>query len=216
MDMIGPSTGEPGTVVVFVRHCRTAWNREGRFMGHRDLPLDELGLQQAQCLPVALEGWGITRILCSPLQRARQTADPIGRRLTIPVSEDERWRELDMGSLEGLTWSEVEKTYPSFSRMRQERPEDVKRPGGGESDRQLQERAAAAFSEVVSEHPGETSLVVSHGGTIKSVLSWLISLPLREKWRLSTYNGSVNVVRRTERGWQIDLLNYVDHLRHLR
>lgn len=214
--MMAESVGEAGTVVLFVRHCRTAWNHEDRFMGHRDVPLDDLGLQQAELLPAALEYWSITDVQCSPLRRARQTVEPISERLGIPVKADDRWRELDMGGLEGLTWSEVEERHPSFSRRRRKWPEDVRRPGGGESDRQLQERATAAFSELVAHHPGKTCLVVSHGGTIKSVLAWLISLPLREKWRLSTHNGSVSAVRRTERGWQIDLLNYVDHLRSLR
>ena len=202
------------TRILLVRHCRTAWNRANRFMGHTDIPLDELGHRQALRLPAPVASWNPSEIRCSPLLRAAQTAQPLSEDLCLPLSEDQRWIEIDMGELAGLTWGEVTERFPDFSRQRRACPAEAVRPGG-ESDRQLQDRALDAFFDLARDRTGEVTAVVSHGGTIKSVLAGILSVPLAEKWRLAVDNGSLSVLSETQRGWQIDLLNYTDHLRGL-
>ena len=71
--------------LIFIRHGETAWNREKRFQGHSDVPLNERGLLQAELLAGALPREGVSRLLSSPLIRARQTAGIIGARLNLTV-----------------------------------------------------------------------------------------------------------------------------------
>ncbi len=199
------------TRVLLIRHCRTAWNRDNRLMGHTDIPLDDLGRRQARRLPALVRFWNPSAVYCSPLLRATQTADLFAEDLSIPVFEEHRWAEIDMGDLAGLTWNEVTERFPDFCRRREECPAEAVRPGG-ESDRQLQDRALSAFADLVRGHRGEVTAVVSHGGTIKSVLAGILAVPLAKKWKLVTDNGSLSVLSQTRRGWQLDLLNYTDHL----
>ncbi len=165
-------------------------------------------------LPSPVADWNPSEIRCSPLLRAVQTARPLAEDLDLPSLEDQRWVEIDMGELAGLTWGEVAERFPGFTRQRRVCPAEAVRPGG-ESDRQLQDRALGAFFDLARERAGEVTAVVSHGGTIKSVLAGVLSVPLAEKWRLTVDNGSLSVLRETQRGWQVDLLNDTGHLRGL-
>ena len=98
-----------------VRHGRTAWNSEGRIQGQTDLPLDELGWQQAQLVAVRLKNIAVAAIYSSPLQRARQTAEMIGAALNLPITFDDRLKEYDFGAVSGLTWTDVVTQHPKLA-----------------------------------------------------------------------------------------------------
>jgi len=201
----------PGTEVFFIRHGRTSWNREGRLMGQTDIPLDAVGRRQAEAAAHWIGQYHPARVYASPLARARETGEAVAAHLDLPLQVDERWSEVDMGAMAGLTWSEVEEEHPDFVRARKVDPANADRLNG-ESDRMMQRRAVDAFSDVVVECRSSTAAVTSHGGTIKAVLAHILDMPLGEKWRLQIANGSVTRVRCSRRGWQVELLNYSDHL----
>lgn len=205
----------PNTKLYFVRHGRTEWNRTGRLMGQTDIPLDAVGRSQAHSAARWMRALPIERVYASPLARARETGRILAEHLEVPFSEDERWREVDMGVLAGLTWSEVEESHPDFVQARQVDPASAARLDG-ESDQVMQRRAVDAFIDVIRECAGRTVAVASHGGTIKAVLAYILDMPLGDKWRLQIANGSVTRLRCSRRGWQIELLNYTDHLRDVR
>ncbi len=196
--------------ILLIRHGRTDFNASGRFMGQKDVPLDEQGVSQARSLASALHRWNPVCIYSSPLSRALDTARPAASRLEIPLVRDERWLEVDLGKLAGLTWEEAAERLPDYHQERTSGRECL--PPGGEPTTAVQKRAADGLRHIARRHPNQSVVVVSHGGTIKSLLSWILSAPLKEKWRMDIANGSLSVVRLTSRGWQISSLNYTDHL----
>ncbi|MBQ8978329.1 MAG: histidine phosphatase family protein [Oscillospiraceae bacterium] len=86
--------------VYFTRHGETEWNREDRICGVTDLPLTELGIEQAEKMAEAVPST-VQHILCSPMKRARQTAIPVARRLNLVPTIDRRLMEWNYGEYEG-------------------------------------------------------------------------------------------------------------------
>lgn len=87
----------------FVRHGETDWNREGRFQGRSDIPLNSRGEAQATALAPRLGAYGFRRIVASPLARARRTAEILNARLGLPIRFDDALMEFDVGPYAGLT-----------------------------------------------------------------------------------------------------------------
>jgi len=154
-----------GTRILLARHGETDWNSIGRWQGHADPPLNELGRRQAAELAEQLAGDGVGAVYSSDLQRASQTARVVGDRLGLPVVEDSGLREIDVGSWSGLTRAEVEVRFPEgFARWRAgEIGHD------GETREELTERVVASIERIGHAHVGETVLVVTHGGAIRAL-----------------------------------------------
>ena len=179
-----------------VRHCQTAWNVEGRFLGCTDLPLTEAGHAQAALLIAAFARIPLAAIYASDLQRAVTTAAPIAAAHGLPVQTDARLREMHQGELEGFTGKEIRPRHADFFAAWEANPADVVVPGG-ESLRQMLARASAAIREIVAAHAGvgETHLlVVSHGLTLQAILGEAIGLELRYSLRLRPQHGSVSTL----------------------
>lgn len=156
------------TKLLLARHGETDWNREHRWQGHTDVPLNELGLQQARALADELEQEQIAAIYSSDLQRAFDTAKVVGERKGLDVTVDPGLRELDFGAWEGLTSDEVEEQFPGdLGRWREHGERSERR--GGETSEQLRERVLAVARRIANEHPGELVLVVSHGGPLRAL-----------------------------------------------
>lgn len=163
------------TTFLLVRHGETDWNRQRRFQGHADPPLNERGRSQARELAAVLAGEDLRAVYASPLRRASETAGIVARALGLEVRLDRRLMEIDVGSWSGLTRTEIEERFPqAFARWR---------AGGrgwdaGETYGQLTERVLEALHEIAALHPGESVLVVGHGGTVRSVLAHAARLDL--------------------------------------
>jgi broad specificity phosphatase PhoE len=155
----------PATRILLARHGETDWNHIGRWQGHADPPLNELGRRQAAGLAERLSHEGISAIYTSDLQRASETARVVAERLDVPVVEDAALREIDVGSWSGLTRDEVAERFPDgFARWRAgEIGHD------GETRDELTERVVGAVERIAGMHSGETILVVTHGGAIRAL-----------------------------------------------
>jgi probable phosphoglycerate mutase len=153
------------TRLLLARHGETEWNRSGRFQGHANPPLSELGREQAAALAEQLAGDGIAAIYTSDLLRASETAQAVAVRLGLEVVEDAGLREIDVGSWSGLTRDEIASRDPEgFERlMRGEIGHD------GETREQLTERVVASVERIARAHEGDTVLVVTHGGAIRAL-----------------------------------------------
>ena len=98
--------------LLLVRHGETDWNRDRRFQGHADPPLNETGRAQARALADELAGEVIDAVYTSDLARARETAEILAARLGAEVVPLRELREIDVGEWQGLTWTEIEERYP--------------------------------------------------------------------------------------------------------
>src|SRR6185503_10394400 len=130
-----------------IRHARSTWNTEGRMQGWADMPLDDLGLIQAQAPAERLKSCSFEAIYSSPLARARQTAETVAAHHNLAVRLDERLKERNLGKWTGLTGTEAEQQYPGLRGSENWR---VDGPPEGEGQAQLAARAAAAFADILT------------------------------------------------------------------
>ena len=160
------------TTVYFIRHGTTASNIGGRFQGSTDIPLGEMGLKQAQCLGERFRDQPLDAVYCSPLTRARQTAEGVCTYQTCrPVLCDDL-REIDGGRLEGRLMEDNKRDYPEVMRMFRDDPAKFC-PPGGETTRQVYTRMTQAVERLVRENDGKKIAVVSHGYALQTYLSCL-------------------------------------------
>lgn len=158
--------------LLLVRHGQTDWNLEQRGQGRADIPLNATGRTQAAEAGTALAALHPDAVWSSDSSRALDTARAIG----LPVTADERLREIDLGTYEGKLMSEWEADEPD-EYARNLAGYDVRR-GGGELSSEVGERAYPALAAALAETPAQGLLVVvSHGGTIRALLRILMDLP---------------------------------------
>lgn len=160
-------------MLILARHGQTAANAAGALLGRSDLPLTDLGERQAAAVGAALRG--VDRVISSPLQRARRTAEAIGR----PVEIDDRWIEVDYGDFEGQPLSDV----PAEVWQRW-RADATYVPPHGESLAACGARVRAACEELVDEARDRDIVVVSHVSPIKAAVAWAVGAGDDAGWRL--------------------------------
>jgi probable phosphoglycerate mutase len=177
-----------GRRVVLWRHGRTEWNATARFQGQIDVPLDEVGVLQADRAARDLATLNPHVIVSSDLDRARSTAQALADRVGLAVVTDQALRETFAGDWQGLTRQEiVDRDGDDFYRWIN--GEDVK-PGGGESRAEVAHRVAAAVRRHVESLPANGTLVVAtHGGAARAGIGELLGLPI-EYW--ASLGGLVN------------------------
>jgi broad specificity phosphatase PhoE len=154
--------------VYLARHGRTAYNREGRFQGQQAVPLDELGREQAVELAGHAAAYGFAALWCSPLRRARETADAVAARIGLQPREDARLMETDAGDWTDRSFADVQAEAPELFAAFVNADPDFAFPGG-ESFLAQEQRVAAALEQV--EQGPLPALVVCHGMVIRAALS---------------------------------------------
>lgn len=201
------------TRIILVRHGQTAWNREERFRGREDLPLDETGHRQAIAAGQRIAAnWSPTAIYCSPLQRAVQTARPIGDACGLSVLPWPDLTDIDYGQWQGLTPAEAAARTPTLHRAWLEAPQTVQIPGG-ESLATVRARTFAALQEIISRHRGETVIVVAHTVVNRLLLCAVLGLDNSRFWRLCQETAAINVFEWDGEDFTLVSLNDTSHLR---
>jgi broad specificity phosphatase PhoE len=175
------------TTILLARHGETDWNRENRFQGHADPPLNERGRAQAGALAERLTSEAVAAIYASPLRRARETAEIIGARIGLSVESVAALREVDVGSWSGLTRAEIEQRFPDGYRRWLGYG-----PGwdDGETYEEMGERVLGALGELAARHPAERILVVTHGGPIRAAHAHALGITHGEARRLRSVMGN--------------------------
>jgi len=180
------------TTIVLVRHGETDWNRDNRFQGHADPPLNERGLAQARALATELRDQAFTAAYTSPLRRAHDTAAILASELGLDPVPDPGLKEVDVGSWSGLTRDEVEAQFPEgYARW-------LKYGHGwddGETYDDLGERVVGGLVRISTLHPESDVLAVTHGGPIRSALAAAAGVPFGEARRSIHVVGNCAVVR---------------------
>ena len=198
--------------IVLVRHGETSWNQEGRFQGQNSVELNAVGLRQAQDVAAAMSTACPGAIYSSPLARALQTAEVIGQVQSLPVTQMNGLKELDLGRAEGLNNVQMQDRYPDLMRRWRTDPAGVRMPGG-ETLYELQARARRAVERIKSGHPRETAIAVSHNFAIGAVVCEVLDLPLCRFHRIKLDLGSLTTLEHGIRGWRLLSLNQTLHLR---
>jgi broad specificity phosphatase PhoE len=152
------------------RHGQTAYNHEGRFQGHLPVPLDASGRAQAAALAEVAAGVQITSLWCSPLRRARETADVVAARIGLEPVEDARFAETDTGDWTDRSFADVRaEDAEGFARF--ERSDPTFRYPGGESFAEQSERVQAGLAALRAQQSALPALVVCHRGVIRLALA---------------------------------------------
>ena len=169
--------------LVLWRHGRTEWNVTGRFQGQGDVPLDSVGLEQAEQAARILATFEPVALYSSDLSRAYQTATALAELVNLPIQTDKRLREIHVGSWEGLLGSEIRAQHPDLA-GRLWRGEDVRRSPTGESPGEVAERMAEVLGEIAESAPdGSTVIAVGHGLAARVGSCRFVGLPF-EHWRV--------------------------------
>jgi broad specificity phosphatase PhoE len=156
-------------VILLARHGETAENKDRRFQGQKDVPLNDTGRAQARALAEQVAGEPLAALYTSPLVRARETAEIVGARIGLEPRPDDRLKEVDVGDWQDRLKDDVEREDPEGWAAFRRAGEDFRFPGG-ESLREQQERVIAALVDVTQR--GELpALLVCHRGVIRCALA---------------------------------------------
>jgi broad specificity phosphatase PhoE len=194
-----------------IRHGQTDWNTNGRWQGLASIALNATGRKQAHRLAAYLSRNPIGAVYCSDLPRAYETARILADALGLTPIVDPRWRELDIGAFQGLTQAEIGAQYPAEYAAFLQDPLDYVLPEG-ESRRQLQARAWAAWNDATSAANARQIAIVAHGGTFKLLLMKLFDGDAQRWSDVEFPNTSLTVIERQGGPWVITDLAITPHL----
>ena len=192
----------------FLRHGQTTWNADGnRYAGASDVPLTELGIEQAREAAKHLRDLHFDTVYCSALSRARETAKLALDGRDLPIVSDPRLNEMDYGDWEGKTHAEILAEPDNHWRDWVADP-DAYRPGkSGELASELVARVTAFLYDVLQ--PGRTVLAVAHHTTGRLLIAHLMEMPLANYRRLQLDNASLTLFERSDRGDIVQFINRV-------
>lgn len=155
---------------VFLRHGQTEYNRERRFQGHRDVPLNDRGVAQAASAAGLLAKRQISRIVASPARRVQQTIEPLLQASQLPMHIEDDLIEFFVGSFEGRLIADIRQEYglDEEASLWSILPDDAERWSGFVS------RVVSAVARWTEQHAGETLLIASHGLVFRSLAETLV------------------------------------------
>jgi len=202
------------TRICVVRHGETFWNAERRIQGHLDIGLNPTGLRQAQAAARRLkgEGGGIAAVYSSDLARARVTAEAIAAHLGKPVQLRPALRERRYGLFEGLTYDDARREHPDAYAAFEARQPEMPIPGG-ESLVDFSSRVTDCLEQLAKAHPGESVVLVCHGGVLDVINRHVRGLPLAAPRDFTIPNAGVTWLERMPGGqWRIVQWGCTRHL----
>jgi len=189
------------TTLCLVRHGETDWNKQSRLQGQEDVPLNELGRQQAHESGLHLKDDYWDAIISSPLSRAYETSEIIQNQLyqSTPIYTLDQFKERAFGEASGLTIEELREKYPNRTYPNQEEWEDFKA------------RVFSGIDEVQARFTGQKFLLVAHGAVINCILSVLSNGEVGSgKTRL--INACISHIEHIDQIWNIKSYNKTSHL----
>jgi len=185
------ATGDP-TRLLLLRHGQTKLSAQHRYSGRGDPPLTEVGRQQAAAAAKRLSRMDDIRgVVCSPLQRARRTADVMADALGVELIVHSGLVEMDFGAWEGLTFAQARDRDPDVH-ARWLTDTSVA-PPGGESVEAVHRRVHKARNELITAHGASTVVVVSHVTPIKSLLRMALDVGPSLFYRLHLDIASLSI-----------------------
>ena len=202
--------------IVAVRHGQTASNRDGIIQGQWNIPLDELGLLQAQAAAKRLSRWHFDAAFSSDLDRALVTARTIlANHSNLELEPTTALREWNLGFMQGRKIAELQAEYPEImAAFRSDRDELI--VPEGESLKEFQTRVSEFINNIAQNYLGKRVLLVSHGGAMQRMLKHTTGGIKEPNVRPFCSNASLAVFRCKEGvNWQLVTWNDTAHLEEL-
>jgi probable phosphoglycerate mutase len=200
------------TNIILVRHGQTAWNREERFRGHADIPLDETGLAQAQATASRIsQQWRPDVIYAGSLSRTVQTAEPTAQLFNLKVQADPNLIDVDCGDWQGSTPEEVQQRWPIEYETYLHLPQIFQFPGG-EALEEARLQAIEHVRELCVRHPERIIMLVSHTALNRLILLSVLGLNSSGFWRIRQDTCAINAFETHNGQFILNLLNATSHL----
>jgi len=203
------------TSVYLIRHGQTAWNKEEIFRGRTDVPLNEIGLREAELAGEYLKDKEIHVIYSSPLSRAWETAQKIAQFHNLEVQPLNGIIDMSFGRWEGHPHQEIQKNDREIYRQWREEPHKVRLPGG-EGLEDVRVRSMAALEEVIRLHPGKTLVLVSHRVVTKVLICGILGIDNSHFWQIGQDTTAINLIQYKNGKYILSLMNETCHLKPLK
>ncbi len=193
--------------IIFLRHGQAKNNTERILAGRTPgVPLTEEGVDQAEKAAIFLEEMNISAIYSSPIERAKNTAEIVGKHNSIDVRIDDRLIELDMGKFTGKPYDEIFSSHGNVF-MKFYRGELEIAHNGVETFEEVKKRIRDMVDHVIDNHPDENVVLVTHMDPIKAMLSTVVSFSPENLYELIIPNASLNIFREYKRKFSISGIN---------
>ncbi|HSQ90023.1 histidine phosphatase family protein [Romboutsia sp.] len=189
------------TKLILVRHALTIDNQNNRLSGHIDSVVSEIGKKQIDKLTTYLEKIDIDKIYTTTSSRTKDTVRKIAKLKKIDIIEKETLKEISFGDFEGVTFNEIKKNYPDEFKSIIDKGYEYKYPNG-ESLIDSYNRVANEISKIVFDNKDKTILICSHGGTIRNIITYLISNSYEYHWNFKIDNASITILE-VENGFTV-------------
>ncbi|GAA0433254.1 phosphatase PhoE [Virgibacillus salarius] len=187
------------TTICLIRHGETDWNAAGKLQGKTDIPLNDTGRKQAMKCATYLNSEDYDELICSPLRRAKETAEIINKQLQLPFKIMEAFKERSFGKAEGMTIAERNEAYPDRNFPNQEERED------------FQARVMGGIAKVKEQYPNKRILLVAHGAVINAILSELSDGEIGSG-KTKLMNGCISNIHVQQDDWKVRDYNQTEHL----
>ncbi|SEF99972.1 histidine phosphatase family protein [Sphingobacterium lactis] len=180
--------------ICLLRHGETAYNAEGnKYCGRTDIPLTDKGIEQARRMNNLLKDYDFDQIFCSPLLRARTTAE-IASGTPTKVQTDDRLIEVDFGQWEGKRSEDFIAEDPDSWTNWLADPTQFRAGNTGERGDEIIARLDSFYTELLEKFDGQTILVVGHNGINRFFMAKQLGMPLKNYRRLVQENSALTLV----------------------
>ena len=181
--------------IILVRHGETDWNKEGRFQGQIDIPLNETGKNQAQKASNFLKSIDFNKAYSSSMSRPLETAKIIlGKKSNLSILKIDELSEISHGLWEGKLEKEIKTTWPEMLDKWHQEPENVIMPEG-ESIADVSKRSLNAWQNICkNQNKNDITLVVAHDAVNKTLICNLLGLSYSQIWTIKQGNGGITVI----------------------
>ncbi|MFR6246427.1 MAG: histidine phosphatase family protein [Romboutsia timonensis] len=179
--------------LILVRHALTVDNQKSRLSGHIDSSISEEGKEQIDKITNYLKDFDIDKIYTTTSSRTKDTVKKLSELKSIEIIEKESLKEISFGDFEGLTFDEIKDKYPKEFQDMIEKGYEYKYPNG-ESLIDSYNRVCIELDNIISNNDNRTILICSHGGTIRNIITYLISNSYKYHWNFKIDNGSVTIL----------------------
>ena len=181
--------------IILVRHGETDWNKEGRFQGQIDIPLNETGKNQAQKASNFLKSIDFNKAYSSSMSRPLETAKIIlGKKSNLSILKIDELSEISHGLWEGKLEKEIKTTWPEMLKKWHQEPENVIMPEG-ESIEDVSKRSLNAWQNICkNQNKDDVTLVVAHDAVNKTLICNILGLSYSQIWTIKQGNGGITVI----------------------